>query len=47
MIINDFDILCAIVDPVKANTILIVDSNTVLTFSIGFEPFQAIAWRDF
>jgi hypothetical protein len=46
MIVDDFHLKRVTVTPVKAHTPLIVDSNTVLTFSISGQLFQAIAGRN-
>ena len=46
MVINDFDILCARCGPTKANAILLVYANAVLTFPAALECFEAIARRD-
>lgn len=45
MIIHDHDILRPTLGPDKADAPLIVDPDAVLSRSIAFERFQAIAWR--
>jgi hypothetical protein len=46
MIINNFDVLSAIVSPSKTNSALIVYPDTVLIFSIAFKGFQTIPGGD-
>jgi hypothetical protein len=42
VIVNDFNIECLAVLPRKANPPLIVDADTVLSFAIAFQCFEAI-----
>jgi hypothetical protein len=46
MIINDPYVCGTIFGPEKTNTILIVDPDTVLSFSIADECLKPIAWWD-
>jgi len=43
MIINNFDILCESVRPVKAHSPLVIDANAVLTGTTAFERLKVIA----
>ena len=43
MVINDFNVIGVAVAPYKANTPLIVDADTVLSFPVAFKGFQTIA----
>ena len=45
MVINDFHIFRTYIRPTKADTPLIVDTNTVLTGTITLECFKVIAGR--
>jgi hypothetical protein len=45
MVINDLYVCGAIFGPEKANTILLVDPDTVLSVSIAEEYLKPIAWR--
>lgn len=46
MIVHDFDLLGAGRRPEKADSILIVDPDAVLTGTVTPECFEAIAWWD-
>jgi hypothetical protein len=46
MIIDNFYFIWFIVLPEKAYSILIIDPNAILTNSLPFQRFQAIAWRN-
>ena len=43
MIVDDFHLFSALPGPTEAKTILLVDSNAVLSFIIAGKGFQAIA----
>ena len=43
MVINDFHIFRTCISPTKADTPLIIDTNTVLTGTITLECFKVIA----
>ncbi len=45
MIVSDFYVKCVARDPAKANSPLIVNSNTVLTLVVATELFESISWR--
>jgi hypothetical protein len=45
MVIDYFNILSGIINPAKAYTKLIVDSNAVLSRAIPLEQLQVIPWR--
>jgi hypothetical protein len=47
MIINNFDIRCSNFGPSKADTPLIVYSNTVPARAVPFEKFESISRRNF
>lgn len=42
MVINDFHIFCSCIRPTKADTPLVVDTDTVLTGTITLEGFKMI-----
>jgi len=44
MVINDFHVCRTIAAPEEANSILIVDPDTMLPLSIFDQRFQLIAW---
>jgi len=44
MIIDDFDLLCAVV-PNEADAVLVIDADAVLAFAVTFECFEVIARR--
>ncbi len=46
MIVDNFDVLSAIVSPSKTNSVLIVYPNTISALSIAFKGFQAIPGWD-
>jgi len=46
VVVNDFNLLSMSILPVKAHTILLIDSNAVLTNSIAPQPFKPIARWD-
>ena len=43
MVVDDLYVFGAVI-PAKTDSILIIDSNAELAFSVTFEPFQPIAW---
>lgn len=45
MIICDFNFVCIVLSPLKANAPLIIDPDGVLTFSISLQFLQPIARR--
>ncbi len=45
MVIHDFNIFCNFFIPIKTDTPLIVDTNTVLAVTITFECFKTISGR--
>jgi hypothetical protein len=45
MIIRDFYVARFTLDPRKANSVLVVDADTVLTFAVFIKCFQPITWR--
>ena len=46
MVINDFNGFRASVRPEKAQAVLVVDADAVLTCPITSQGFQPVAWRD-
>jgi hypothetical protein len=46
VIVNDLDIVGIAASPDKANPSSIIDADAVLTFSVAFQRFQAIPWRN-
>lgn len=45
MIIYYFNLLRALFTPDEAYSVLIVNSNTVLSFSVSAKDFETITWR--
>jgi hypothetical protein len=45
VVINDFNIFCTCIRPMKADTPLIIDTNAVLTDTIILERFKVVAGR--
>ncbi len=45
MIINDFHLIWACACPRETNPVLIIDSNTILAFTLSRELLQPITWR--
>ena len=45
VIVRDFDFVCIALLPTKANTILVVDSNAVLTSAAPTKPLKTVAGR--
>lgn len=45
MIVGDLDSSRTLVRPAEAETILIVDADTVLAFALALEDFEPIAWE--
>jgi hypothetical protein len=43
MIINDRDISGAVVGPIKANAVLLIDPYAVLSFAVARQGFKSIA----
>jgi hypothetical protein len=46
VIVHDFDIFRAGACPAKADAILIIDADAMLSHSLAFQSFQSIAGRD-
>jgi hypothetical protein len=46
MIVRDFDRVRPAVSPNEADSVLIVDANTMLSFAVVFQFLQAVAWRN-
>jgi hypothetical protein len=46
MIIRDFDLVSVTVTPEKADPILVVDADAVLSRSVPFERLQSISGKD-
>ena len=46
MIVNYFDCLRLFIRPAKADPVLLIDSNTVLAFTISRKRLQAISRRN-
>jgi hypothetical protein len=46
VIIDDLNLFYASLFPTEADSILIVDPNTVLALSSSLQGLQAIPWRD-
>lgn len=46
MVVYNLHAICISILKNKANTVLIINSNTVLAFSISFKFFQMIRWRN-
>jgi hypothetical protein len=46
MVINNFNLVGAEFGPHKANAILVIDADAVLTFSVTRQGFQSVVWRD-
>lgn len=46
MIVDNFDIIEILTFHAKTYSILIVDSNTVLSLTISVKQFKAIGWWD-
>jgi predicted phosphoribosyltransferase len=44
VVVRDFDIVGIAILPVKADTILLIDADTVLAGPFPFESFEAVAW---
>ena len=45
MIIRNFDFVCATLFPFKADAVLIVDTDAVLTAAVSFQGFQMVSRR--
>jgi len=43
MVVHDFDVVRIFALPFKADTVLVIDTNAVLPFSITFQSFQSEA----
>jgi len=46
VVVDDFDVVGVAIFPVKADTLLIVDADTVLAFAVASEGFEVIAGRN-
>jgi len=46
VIVSQFNVVSAAVAPLEADSVLVINSNTVLSFTAAFgsELFQAVAW---
>ena len=47
VVINNFNLPDAALRPFKAQAPLVIDTNTVLTFSVFLQSFEFVLWRDF
>ena len=47
VIINDFHIICTVIQPAEADAVLLIDTDTVLSFPISPETFKPVACRNF
>jgi hypothetical protein len=45
VVVNDFDVISLMLLEPKADTILVIDANTVLTLPITGKHLEAIPWR--
>jgi len=45
VIVRDFNLFCPCICPDKANAILVIDPNAVLSLSVACKCLQLIAWR--
>src|SRR5437588_8523260 len=45
VVVNDFDFVCIVLSPDKANPLPIVDSDRVLTAPIALQSFEAVRGR--
>ncbi len=45
MIVDDFYFVGIAITPDKADSPLVIDSDTVLPFSASFERFNTVAWK--
>jgi hypothetical protein len=46
MVISDFNLPGIAIAPYKADPVLVIDPNAILSGAITFERFQSIAWKD-
>ena len=46
VVVGDLNFSGTLIRPFEANTVLVVDSDAVLTGSIAFKLFETIAWWD-
>lgn len=46
VVVGDLNFSGTLISPLEANTVLVVDSDAVLTGSVAFELFETIAWWD-
>ena len=46
VVVNDLNLAGTVTGPLEANTELIIDPNTVLTFSVAAQGLQLIPWRN-
>ena len=47
VIINDFHIICTVIQPAEADAVLLIDTDTVSPFPISPETFKPVACRNF
>jgi hypothetical protein len=45
VVVRDLDIVGIIILPAKADTILLIDADTMLAGTISLETFEAVTWR--
>jgi len=45
VVVDDFNIHCLAATPSKANSVLVVDTDAVLAFSVATESFKPVARR--
>jgi hypothetical protein len=46
VIVCDFDFVDIVLLPTKTNSILLIDPNAMLTFSVPTQPLQPVPWWD-
>lgn len=46
VVINNFNLLCTALRPLKAKSPLVIDTDAMLTFSIFLQGFKFVLWRD-
>lgn len=45
VVVDDFHVFRSLVGPFEADSILLIDANTRLSFSIPSQSLEAVAWR--
>src|ERR1035437_8082796 len=45
MVVHDLDIAGIATPPLEADSVAVIDADTVLPFPVGFERFQMKAWQ--